>query len=217
MEDKQKLIFLIRHGNTEFNEKKTFRGHFDVPLDSKGLKQAEKTGQFLKDIHLEVIYSSPLSRALKTAETIKKYQEPSTEIIEDDCFTDLSFGQWEGMTYEDAERKYPEIFLKWTREPFKVRIPGGGTLSGVQEKAWRALKDIVTQSPYSNIGIVAHRIVNKLLISKMLDIKESGIWKIIQNPCCINIFEYRYGIFFVSKLNYDSHITDIKESFFKQD
>ena len=73
MENNQKVIFLIRHGNTEFNEKKIFRGHFDVPLDKNGIKQAEKTGKFLKDINIDAIYSSPLNRACNTAEIIKKW------------------------------------------------------------------------------------------------------------------------------------------------
>jgi len=55
IKNNQKLIFLIRHGNTEFNKKKIFRGHFDIPLDNIGIEQAEKTGLFLKDINFDVI------------------------------------------------------------------------------------------------------------------------------------------------------------------
>ena len=217
MKKNQKVIFLIRHGNTEFNEKKLFRGHFDIPLDSVGIKQAEKTGKFLKDINFDIIYSSPLSRAYNTAEIIKKYQSNNIEILKEDGFLDLNFGDWEGKGYDEAKLLYPEIYNQWIQEPFKVSIPGGETLYNAQSRSWETLKEIVDKNTGSFLAIVTHRVINKLLILKMLDIGQSGIWKINQDPCCINIFEYKYENFFVSKLNYNFHITDIKESFFNID
>jgi len=219
MEKNQKVIFLIRHGNTEFNEKKLFRGHFDVPLDSVGINQAEKTGKFLKVINFDIIYSSPLSRAYRTAKIIKKYQSSNDniEIIKEDGFTDLNFGNWEGKGYDEVKSLYPEIYNQWIQEPFKASIPGGETLYNAQNRSWETLKEIVAKNTSSFLAIVTHRVINKLLILKMLDIGQSGIWKINQDPCCINIFEYKYENFFVSKLNYNFHITDIKESFFKID
>lgn len=219
MKNNQKIIFLIRHGNTEFNEKKLFRGHFDVPLDKTGIEQAEKTGKFLKDINLDVIYSSPLNRAYKTAEMIKEYQSGNNkiEILKEDGFIDLNFGEWEGKSYDEVKSLYPEIYNQWIREPFKITIPGGESLYSAQNRAWERLKKIVTENTDSYLAIVTHRIITKLLILKMLDISEAGIWKINQAPCCINIFEYNYGTFFVSLLNYNFHITDMKDRFFKID
>jgi broad specificity phosphatase PhoE len=217
MENNKKVIFLIRHGNTEFNKKKLFRGHFDVPLDNAGIKQAEETGKFLKVINFDVIFSSPLSRAFKTADIINKYQENSVEVIKEDGFMDLNFGDWEGRGYDEVKSEYPEIFNRWMREPYKASIPKGEMLYDAQSRSWETLKGIVANNAGSILAIVTHRIINKLLISKMLDIGESGIWKINQDSCCINIFEFNYGYFFVSKLNYNFHIVDIKDSFFKID
>jgi broad specificity phosphatase PhoE len=217
MENNRKLIFLIRHGNTEFNKKKIFRGYFDVPLDDTGIKQAEKTGDFLKDIKFDSIYSSPLARAYKTAEIIKKYQGNDLKVIKEDGFTDMNFGAWEGRGYDEVSTIYPEIYKKWLMEPFKMFIPNGETLYNAQNRSWETMKRIIIESTDSVLAIVTHRIITKLLILKMLDINESGIWKINQDPCCINIFEYNYGIFFVSKLNYNFHINDMKNSFFKID
>lgn len=217
MEKNQKVIFLIRHGNTEFNEKKLFRGHLDVPLDSVGIEQAEKTGKFLKDINFDLIYSSPLSRAYKTAEIINRYQSNDIEILKENGFMDLNFGDWEGKGYDEIKLLYPEIFNQWMREPYRAAIPGGEMLCDAQDRSWKILKEIVSESAGSMLAIVTHRIINKLLISKILDIGKSGIWKINQDSCCINIFDYMHENFFVSKLNYNFHIIDIKESFFKID
>lgn len=217
MEKAQKLVFLIRHGNTEFNKKNTFRGKFDIPLDDNGIKQAEKTGKFLEDIDFDIIYSSPLSRAYKTAQIIEKYQNEDIDIIKEEGFDDLGFGEWEGIGYEEARSKYPVIFEQWVKEPFKASIPGGEMLKEVQDRSWETLKKVTTQSKDSVIAVVTHRVINILLISKILDVGNNSIWKINQDPCCINIFEYKYGAFFISKLNYNFHITDLKGSFFHID
>ncbi|MBN1298161.1 MAG: histidine phosphatase family protein [Actinobacteria bacterium] len=217
MEINQKVIFLIRHGNTKFNEKKLFRGHTDIPLDNTGILQAEKTAKFLQDIDLDIIYSSPLARAYSTAEIIKKHQKNNIELKIEESFTDLDFGEWEGKGYDEVRLLYPEIYNAWSREPFKTIIPSGEDMNAAQKRSWDALKDIVSKSDCSYLAIVTHRIICKLLILKMLDISQSGIWKVNQSPCCINIFEYNYGIFFVSKLNYNFHITNLKDGFFKID
>lgn len=245
----QKVIFLIRHGNTEFNEKKIFRGHFDIPLDETGIEQAQKTGNFLKNVKIDVIYSSPLSRAYKTAETIKNFQKDNNnnnydddnnnddnsndndnsnnnnnnikfndiKLLKEEGFIDLNFGEWEGKSYNEVSLNYPEIYNQWIKEPFKVSIPKGETLYEAQDRAWKTLKKIITEGSETFIVVVTHRIICKLLIIKMLDISESGIWKINQMPCCINIFEYKYQTFFASVLNYGFHIFDLQESFFRID
>jgi len=73
MMNKQLLIFLIRHGRTEWNKKEVFRGHLDISLDEVGKAQAEATGRVLQEVNLGIIYSSPLTRALQTAHIIKKF------------------------------------------------------------------------------------------------------------------------------------------------
>lgn len=219
MEENKKVLFLIRHGNTEFNTKKLFRGHIDVPLDAAGMKQAEQTGKFLRNIKIDSIYSSPLNRAYNTAEIIEKLQSVKSkiEIIKEEGFTDLNFGDWEGKGYDDVKSSHPAIFDMWMKQPFSAVIPGGETLYNAQNRSWETLKKIVAQNTGTFLTIVTHRIITKLLIMKMLDIGSSGIWKINQDPCCINIFEYRYGFFFVSKLNYNFHIKSLEDSFFNID
>ncbi|MDD3628908.1 MAG: histidine phosphatase family protein [Actinomycetota bacterium] len=217
MDKNQKVVFLIRHGNTEYNEKKLFRGRLNIPLNSTGIEQAEKTGKFLKGIKFDLIYSSPLRRAYETAEIIKKYQSNDMEVLKEEGFTDVSFGEWEGKSYDEIQSRYPEFFRQWMEEPYRLVIPGGETLYDAQDRSWETLKKIISEESGQAIAIVTHRMITKLLISKILDINESGIWKINQDACCINIFDYMYETFFVSKLNYNFHIVDIKESFFRID
>jgi broad specificity phosphatase PhoE len=210
------VILLIRHGNTKFNKEKIFRGHTDIPLDDAGLDQAEKTGKLLSNINISNIYCSPLSRAVQTAKKISANQKKPVEVIEEKGFLDLSFGDWEGKSFEEAQDEYPEIYNTWVRTPHLTNIPGGETLTQAKERSWKALNGIVEgykgKDGLQIFAVVSHRVINKLIINSILGLDESKFWQIKQDPCCINIFEYHYENYFVSKINHSSHIYDIKES-----
>jgi broad specificity phosphatase PhoE len=216
MKNSKTIILLIRHGNTKFNKQKVFRGHKDIPLDDTGLMQAEKTGKLLSRIKINEIYCSPLSRAVQTAEKISSHQKQSVKIIKEEGFLDLSFGEWEGRSFEQVQKEYPEVYNIWVRTPHLTNIPGGETLAQAKKRSWISLNNIVEQSKGRQgiqvFAVVSHRVINKLVINSVLGLDESKFWQIKQDPCCINIFEYRYEHFFVSKINHSSHIYDIKDS-----
>jgi broad specificity phosphatase PhoE len=207
---------LIRHGNTRFNKQKIFRGHTDIPLDDTGLEQAEKTGKLLSKIKIGNIYCSPLSRAVQTAEKISGCQKDAVRIIEEKGFLDLSFGDWEGKSFEEARNEYPDIYNTWVRTPHLTSIPGGETLAQARERSWKALTRIMEGYKVGKglqiFAVVSHRVINKLIINSILGLDESKFWQIKQDPCCINIFEYQYNNYFVSKINHSPHIYDIKDS-----
>ena len=99
MSSSRKVVFLIRHGRTALNAQRTFRGHLDAPLDKRGKEQAELTGKLLAEIDLNAIYTSPLKRAVQTAEAISRYQKNGVKVLPQPGLMDLSYGQWEGKTY----------------------------------------------------------------------------------------------------------------------
>lgn len=216
MEKSKIVILLIRHGNTIFNKQKIFRGHTDVPLDDMGLQQAEKTGKFLSNIKISQIYCSPLTRAVQTAEQILSHQKQILKITKEDGFLDLNFGNWEGKNYNQVQKEYPEIYNTWVRKPHLVNIPGGETLADAKERSFRSMNNILKEYKEKQglqiFAVVSHRVINKLLINSILGLDESKFWQIKQDPCCINIFEYRYENFFVLLINYSFHINSPYES-----
>jgi len=213
----QLLIFLVRHGRTEFNKKKIFRGHLDIPLDEVGKREAEATGKFLQDVNLSVIYSSPLKRALQTAKIIKKYQGKNLEVVPHPGLLDLSYGEWEGKTYKKIKETYPEFYQKWEKEPHRVKIPEGETLLEAKRRSCQALQQIISQHKSCLIALVSHRVINKLLLCGMLGIDESGFWRIKQDPCCINIVEYNNSRFTILRLNDTCHLSSSKENLVTMD
>ena len=95
-------IYLVRHGQTAWNKAKIFRGRRDVPLDEQGRLEAAAAAKALREVALGRIYTSPLSRARETAETIAAGQR-TCEVVADDAFTDIDYGEW--TEYSDLEAR----------------------------------------------------------------------------------------------------------------
>ena len=98
-------IYVIRHGETEWNKEEIFRGRKDIPLNETGKRQAEWVGLYFSEKRIDRLVSSPLSRAMQTAEPIGKATGAAVEPMEE--FTDINFGIWEGLLLREVEERYP--------------------------------------------------------------------------------------------------------------
>ncbi|MBM3700022.1 MAG: histidine phosphatase family protein [Actinobacteria bacterium] len=206
------IIYLIRHGQTEYNDKSIFRGQLDIPLNSYGISQAESIGRALKAISFDAIYASPLIRAKKTAEIINKYQTKKLSINVENNFTDLNYGSWQAKSHDEVKNNYSKLYHEWEISPYNIKIPGGESFYEAQKRSWQALIKITNSSKDRIICIVSHRVINKLLISKILGIPKTGFWKIKQDTGCINIIEYKDKKFTVIKLNCNANVSDFAGS-----
>jgi broad specificity phosphatase PhoE len=101
-------IYLARHGQTAWNKEEIFRGRTDVPLDETGLRQAELAGEYFKGMEIHAIYSSPLSRALETAQKIAQSHNIKVQPLQG--ILDMSFGRWEGQSHLDIQKNDREIY-----------------------------------------------------------------------------------------------------------
>jgi broad specificity phosphatase PhoE len=208
-------IYLIRHGQTAWNKEEIFRGRTDIGLDETGLKQAELVGRFLKNVKLDEIYSSPLSRAWQTAEKIAQFQNLKVQSLEG--IIDMSFGDWEGHHHKDIKEVDGDTYRQWIETPHRVRIPGGETLDEVRKRAMASLEDVIKNHQGKNIVLVSHRVVNKVLICGILGIDNSHFWQIAQDATAINIIQYRNGRYVLSLMNDTCHLKDLKDEMVKID
>lgn len=136
-------ICLIRHGETDWNLQRRLQGSTDIPLNSTGLDQADKTGKHLKDTEWDVIVASPLIRAKKTAEIINEYLK--LPIIEMEEFKERDFGDAEGMSLEERTKKYPS-----------KNYPNQETIEEFTERLMSGLKRVQNKFPDKKVLIVAH-------------------------------------------------------------
>ena len=104
-------ILLARHGETDWNREGRFQGHGDPPLNATGHAQAAELAAELKDVELAAVHSSPLRRALETAQRVAA--EHGLEPVAVDALREVDVGSWQGLTRPEIETRYPEQFARW--------------------------------------------------------------------------------------------------------
>jgi broad specificity phosphatase PhoE len=202
-------LILARHGETVWNVEKIYRGRTDVNLDEVGIKQAELLGKHLSNLELEAVYSSPLRRALDTANVIARYQKIGVHIAEG--LTDLNYGEWQSLPEQEAKRLYPTLHNEWHNNPHKVRMPGGESLGDVRSRAIEVVNEVLFKYQGA-VVLVSHRVVNKVLICSLLGLDNSYFWNIKQDVGGITIFNYADGRFVLTKHNDTSHLKELQKS-----
>ena len=107
-------IYLLRHGQTEENRKGSYYGNLDIRLNAVGIAQGNKVKEFFKDINLDKVYVSDKKRTVEMAKLVLAQKE--IEITVDNRINETNFGDFEGKTYEEIQRLYPEECLNWQND-----------------------------------------------------------------------------------------------------
>ena len=202
-------LILARHGETVWNVEKIYRGRTDVNLDEVGTKQAELLGKYLGNWELEAIYSSPLKRALDTANIIARCQKVGVHVAEG--LIDFDYGEWQSLSEQEVKRLYPTLHNEWLNNPHKVKMPGGESLEDVRRRAIKVVDDVLSKYQGS-VVLVSHRVVNKVLICSLLGLDNSHFWNIKQDVCGITIFNYADGRFVLTRHNDTSHLRELQKT-----
>lgn len=194
---------MVRHGETEWNVGEVFRGRVDIELNETGIKQAEKLAEYLGNRRLKTIYSSPLQRALKTAEIIARQHKLAVAITPG--LIDFNYGQWQGLSHREVKDSYKELYGEWATHPERVKMPDGESLEDVRQRAMGVVTDIIT-GHNGTVVLVSHRVVNKVLICALLGLDNSHFWKIKQDTGGMTIFTYENGRFVLTRHNDTSYL-----------
>ena len=196
-------IILVRHGETEWNVEEVFRGRIDIELNETGLKQAELLAKYLRDMKIDALYSSPLKRALKTAEAIASYHKLDVQIALG--LIDFDYGEWQGLPHQEVRNRYRELYAKWLKYPHQVKMVTGERLDEVRKRAMGVVEGVIAKHEGS-VVLVSHRVVNKVLICALLGLDNSHFWNIRQDTCGITNFTYEDERFILTKHNDTSYL-----------
>jgi probable phosphoglycerate mutase len=203
-------IILVRHGQTEWNREERFRGRADIPLNKVGLAQAEATGRrIFNQWKPTTVYSSPLSRAVKTAEKIAGPFDLPARMH--DGLIDIHYGQWQGLTPDEVREGWPEELERWYGTPHEVHIPGGETLADTRNRAMDAVNEIISRHQNQTVVMVSHTVVNRVILLGILGLGNDRFWRLRQDTCCINRCEAEGGDFTLVSLNDTCHMHDALE------
>jgi len=198
------IIYFLRHGETPGNIEKTFRGRTEMPLTDNGRRQTEFAARYLKEKGIGYIYTSPLSRAVDTAEAVAKVT--GLKPIVNENIMGMNYGMWQGKTHREIDAKHPEDFKKYHEDPHLVRIPGGETFQEVLDRTMAFLEDIRKRHSGSTVLIVSHRVVGKVLVLGILGLELSRFWQIKLDTCSLNQFFYMNKQWVIQRLNDNSYL-----------
>ena len=198
-------FILVRHGQTAWNRVERFRGRADVPLNETGLAQAAATGQRIAAAwQPSAVYASPLSRAVATAQAIAAhFALPVTPL---DGLVDIHYGDWQGLTPEEARARWPDLVKAWYTAPATVQIPGGESLAGLRERALAAIRELTARHADQTVVLVSHTVVNRVILLAILGLGNDRFWRLRQDNCAINVFDAEGGDFTLVSINDTCHL-----------
>lgn len=163
-------LFLIRHAQTKHNDDHRYQGSTDAPLNETGRLQAEEIAKRLSDKKLEAIYSSNLQRSVQTADFIAK--EHKLPINQDERLREISFGDWEGMSYNEIQSQSPDLLEKWINDPSYHSPPNGETLIQLASRVKSAIDEIKSKHTQDEtVLLVTHGGVIRTLLCTVLGVE----------------------------------------------
>jgi probable phosphoglycerate mutase len=163
MEKLKTTIYLVRHGQTEWNVEHRLQGFQDSPLTELGMKQAQWLGEAIRNERIDRIYSSSSLRAHRTAEIIRGARE--IEIMDCDDLREINMGIWEGETQAEVKERDPEQFHYFWNDPEKFTVQGSETFHEVSKRAINKLNEIISDNQGNAVLLVTHSVVVKLLMA----------------------------------------------------
>ena len=212
MPDKDKnnglRVFLVRHGQTEWNRTHRFQGRSDVPLNEEGKKQVQATGLALKETPFAAIYASPLVRAMETAQNIGAHH-PGTPIIREKGFMEMDLGDFDGMEAKRWMTDHAEFAKAWRDHPGRVRMPGPGgeCLEEVHERAWAALQKIRRAHPGgSTLAVCSHNFVILSILCRAKGLSLDDFRQVKQDTAAYSVIRVEGSKCVLEIMNACSHL-----------
>jgi broad specificity phosphatase PhoE len=162
-------LILVRHGETERNSEARLQGgKSDIPLNEKGRKQAYCLGLALQSENLKAIYSSPLKRALDTAQAISVYHH--LKVQTDPALAEIDMGFIDGLDLTEVKERQMDFWKRWRQEDYSIALPGGESLLQVQQRVWEAVQGIIRCHQEGSVVVVSHGISLQTIITAILGI-----------------------------------------------
>lgn len=163
-----KEIFVLRHGETEWNVEQRMQGRLDSPLTQAGRTHADSNGKLLKRLgDVECLCVSPSGRTLETAYIVNSYVK--AEFLTFDELMERDVGDWSGLTVDDVEKHFPQGWTQRLDDPYGYRPPNGENLYDMSDRV-RPVLDEIYASDYLSIAIVTHGVMSKVILQHYLDL-----------------------------------------------
>lgn len=172
-------LILVRHGEIPSNVNKVYAGRSPEGLTDGGLSQARAVSEELKNYKVDALYSSPIQRAVQTAQIISSAIDVEINIKNE--FREMELGPWEGMSEADIPEQYPDEWRIWNTTPHKLKLEGREPLEKLLVRVLTGIQDIYNNWPGGNVIVVTHVAIIRVLLL-WHDKKSLNLYKTIHVP-----------------------------------
>ncbi len=201
--------YLVRHGETGWNRNGRIQGHTDVPLNEHGRRQMTMLAKRLARCNFSAVYTSDLSRATESAETIVEGRESSIQTDSD--LREFSYGEWEGLTFKEVEALYPEVLAqRMSLGHNSFAAPGGEDSAQMLDRIRRFYASVLKRhDDAEDILIVAHGGSLRALLVCLLGLTDDYLWRFQVDCASISIIVNHPNGRVLELLNDTGHLTTV--------
>ena len=183
-------IYLVRHGETDWNQAGLLQGQTDIALNVQGLEQAHEAAERLKEVPFEIAFCSPLIRAKRTAETI--IGDRKITLTTDERLRELNFGPWEGVDIRTIKDAASQPF---TNPGSYIPPEGAESFAQLYKRSGEFVDQVLLplEGTYETVLVVAHGGVNRSILNPVLNIPVDDFWRMHMGNCATAIFDCTDG------------------------
>ncbi len=160
-------VYIIRHAESLGNSEGKLCGHYNIGLSKAGEKQLTCLAERFRYYHLDAIYTSPLYRAVKTAEALDLYGGPG--ITPDSELIELYCGDLDGKTWTQIRTDYPKHYRQWVEEPHNFVPQNGESMRHLYDRIWSAVSRIALKNDGKTIAITTHGGAIRCMLCRLLE------------------------------------------------
>jgi broad specificity phosphatase PhoE len=199
MDERPALIYLLRHGEVVLAETRRFIGHLDVPLSPRGEAQCAAQAARLRGVPLRAVFTSDLSRAVRSGEIIGAPHGLSPTTLP--ALREMDMGRWDGLTPAELEAREPGAFRDWMSRVGEFPFPGGDDVPRLVARVWPAFETIATGHPGQAVAVVAHAGSNRAIICRALGLPLTRLIAFGQDYAALTVLEHAGGRWRLLRLN----------------
>ena len=183
-------IYLVRHGETDWNQAGLLQGQTDIALNAQGLEQAREAAERLKEVPFDIAFCSPLIRAKRTAETI--IGDRKINLTTDERLRELNFGPWEGVDIRTIKDAASQPF---TNPGSYIPPEGAESFAQLYKRSGEFVDQVLLplEGTYETVLVVAHGGVNRSILNPVLNIPVDDFWRVHMGNCATAILDCTDG------------------------
>jgi broad specificity phosphatase PhoE len=203
-------LLLARHGQTAYNRDRRFTGWHDPPLTTRGRAEARALGKLLQRQPIDAVYASDLRRTIETANlALRGRQEPVPAA--DAALREAHFGEWEGLTFDEARARNPNEFEALTRRRLDFRAPDGESIPEVHARVSGFLNRLHARHRAQTVLLVASGGPLQILVCGLFSMPLSHHWRLGMANCSLTIINFVDGEPLLSLLNGSAHLSRFRQ------